>query len=110
MGFNFELGISRDPRAKRTPETSRLLQRLDKINTRYVAYKIKEIRESKRIKRRTSEILKDLGSTLWPDFDEKTGKRSTPWLFDASDQSAPYERHAEYSKDLVFSDPIDCAM
>lgn len=108
LGFNFQLGISRDPRAKKTPETFQLLQRVDDISTRYISYGIKRIRESEGIRLRTLEILEDLGPTLWPDFDA-TGKRNTSWLFDPPDDSDPNENNLskEYSRHLVFSDPID---
>jgi hypothetical protein len=104
LGFNFQIGISKDPRAKKTPETFQLLQRVDEISTRYISYGIKRIRQSEGIKRRTLEILEDLGPTLWPDLHE-TGERDTSWLLAPLDDSDPHG--SEYPKDLVFSDPID---
>jgi hypothetical protein len=105
LGFNFQLGISRDPRAKRTPATFQLLQRVDEISTRYISYGITRIRKSEGIKRRTREILEDLGPTLWPDLNE-TGERDSSWLLGPFDDSDPHG-YTEYPKDLMFSDPID---
>ena len=109
LGFNFQQGISRDRRAKETPETFQLLQRVDEISDRYISYGIRKIRASKGIRQQTLKILEDLGPTLWPDLDE-TGKRNAPWLLDPSDDSDPNEQDATagYTRHLVFSDPIDC--
>ena len=111
LGLNFQ-HISRHPRARKPPEISHLLQRVDEIKASYISHGshggIKTIRESEGIRLQTLEILEDLGPVLWPDFDENR-KRSAPWLLDPSDCSDQNEKHwtAEYPKHLVYSDPID---
>lgn len=111
LGLNFQ-HISRHPHARKPPEISHLLQRVDEIKASYISHGshggIKTIRESEGIRLQTLEILEDLGPVLWPDFDENR-KRSAPWLLDPSDYSDQNEEHwtAEYPKHLVYSDPID---
>jgi hypothetical protein len=111
LGFNFQNGISKDRRTKEFPEIVRLLERVEDIKARHKTLGVNEIRQSESIKQQTLEILEDFGPTIWPDLDE-TGKRNTPWLFDLAGDSDPNENHltTEYSKHLVFSDPIDHEM
>jgi hypothetical protein len=110
LGFNFHFGIARDPRARRIPEIFDLTRRLDEINTRYVSYKIARTHESKGIRRRSLQILEDLGPTLWPDLDDSEQLTSwSPWLFDPSDDSNFTDNSLikEWPIRLFFSDPTD---
>jgi hypothetical protein len=112
LGLNFQ-HISRNPLvpSRKCPEISQLLERVAEISARYICYGKQKIRQSEGIERQTLEILKDLGPSLWPDFDEN-GKRRAPWLFDPSDGSDQNEEHwtPEYPKHLVLSDFDDHKM
>jgi hypothetical protein len=74
LGFNFgQKGVSREPRAKETPETKLLLQGLRSINKQYVAYSARRLSRSKTFNDRVETLFNELGTKLWPSFDVVTG-------------------------------------
>lgn len=105
LGFNFTSGISRTRGARDFRVISELLDGIDEINTRYVAYGLKHIRISKRIKKQAEQIFYDLGPSLWPARDEGY----CPWLFSRSSEESSLLAKA-YPKDLSYSDSDDREM
>jgi hypothetical protein len=76
LGFNFgKRGISRDSRAKETPETLRLIERISILIERYVAYPPTKLLASKSFRCEAENIFVELGPTLWPRLDRVAG----PW-------------------------------
>lgn len=103
LGFNFgQKGVCRELRGKKTPETSRLLERLRSINQQYVAYSAARLSRSKTFRDTVETLFNDLGPTLWPSFDTITGPFPS-WLL-RPDEPGSYDKILlkEYPEHLFF--------
>jgi hypothetical protein len=91
LGFNFgQKGVSRELRAKGTPETKLLLQGLRSINKQYVAYSARRLSNSKTFNDRVETLFNELGTKLWPSFDVVTGPFPS-WLL-RPDEPGSYDK------------------
>lgn len=110
LGFNFSKGLSKEHRAKQTSETSHLLDRIHQINETYWALSWKEIRSSEGVRSAAEKLLRDLGPTLWPDFNKIKGPFPT-WLLRPDRPRANQNPHRDlYPRSLFFSNSIDNTM
>lgn len=110
LGFNFKKGLSRERRAKKTPETNELLGRIDALNQRFGTLDWNAIRGSEDVRHTAENLFDELGPSLWPDIDEINGPSPT-WLLQPdrpgiSGNELPYS----YPRHLFFSRQSDHAL
>jgi hypothetical protein len=71
LGFNFgKRGLSRDSRARETPETLRLIERISILIERYVAYPPTKLFASKSFRREAGDIFIELAQHYGPNLTE----------------------------------------
>lgn len=107
LGFNFKLGLARDGRAKTTKETAKLLEQIDDINQKFVAFRRSEIRKSEDLKRAANDLFEELGPSLWPSLDE-INRNPPSWLLDPDRPDLKNNNHSDlYPRRRFFANEAD---
>lgn len=110
LGFNLNAGLSKDGRAKRTPEVRQLLAHIESINKQFYHLDWSGIRNSEGVRKAAEKTVNELGPVLWPDFDQINGPFPT-WLLRPDRQNViDSDLNNFYRRDLFFSRPTDHRM